>query len=179
MRSKARTSVVVTAVVAGAALLGGCSPSPGTAAVVGDRTITRAAVEQTVADLTVLDPATEGRAVLVRAILAPYLIDAAAENGVGVSEDEIRTVLDDLAVSVGVTQIPDWSAGTIDDIRSRTALTDLQELPDAGEILAGVAEEILAADIDINPRYGELTAGTLEIREAVPTWIVPVAPAAG
>ena len=179
MRSKVRTSVVVAAVVAGAALLGGCSPNPGAAAVVGDRTITRSAIEQTVADLGVLDPAVEARAVLVRAILAPYLIDAAAENGVGVSADEIRTTLDGIAESNGVTQVPDWSEGTIDDVRSRTALTDLQALPDADEILNGVAEEILATDIDINPRYGELTAGTLQVANAALPWIVTAAPPAG
>ncbi|NCT92611.1 hypothetical protein GXB85_16880 [Cellulomonas sp. APG4] len=162
--SHVRAALVASTVVVGA-LLAGCSAQPGTAAVVDGRTVSQDSLDRTVAELTPLLGEAVPRDVLVSLIAAPLYIEAAEESGVGVSTVEIRDQLDQVAEQVGA-ETADWSESTIELVRSSFAAQNLQgEDPEA---FAAVTEELLAADITVNPRYGRFDH---EAREIVPiTW---------
>lgn len=166
--SHVRAALVASTVVVGAALTG-CAAQPGTAAVVDGRAVSQDDLNRTVAELAPLLGEAVPRDVLVSLMAAPLYIEAAEESGVGVSTVEIRDQLDQVALQVG-TETEDWSDSTVELVRSSFAAQNLQgEDPEA---FAAVTEELLEADITVNPRYGRFD---LEARQIVPItapWIV-------
>lgn len=154
---------VVAGVLAGG--LAGCSVHPGVAAIVGDRTITQEHLEDAAADLGYSPTDT-----LFLLIAAPYVIDAATDNGVGVSVADARSGLEARATQAGTQARA--GAGAIEVWRFALAVDNLQGLPDGGAILADVESEVFGLELVINPRYGELDRTTGEISAAPLPWIV-------
>lgn len=166
--SRVRAALVASTVVLGAALTG-CAAQPGTAAVVDGRTVSQDSVNSVVAELTPLLGEAIPRDVLVSLMAAPLYIEAAEESGVGVSAVEIRDQLDQVALQVGA-ETEEWSDSTVELVRSSFAAQNLQGADP--EAFAAVTDELLAADITVNPRYGRFD---LEARQIVPVaapWIV-------
>jgi hypothetical protein len=165
--SRGRGALV--AAVVGSVLLGGCSAQPGAAGVIDGRTISTDTVEQTVREVEPVLNGAEPANVLGSLLLAPYYIEAAEENGVGISTEETRGMLDEAAASLGVPAT-DWSRSSIDLVRFFLAAQNLQTLDPA--ITAAVQEELAAADIEVNPRYGTFDEETGQIVPLDLPWIV-------
>lgn len=156
--------------VAAVALLVGCSAQPGTAAVVDGRTISQADLDRTHADLTQIIPQLDARTTLVALMVGPYFIEAAEENGVGVSESQARDFAEQNAAAAGVESA--FGDGAVEVLRFSLAAEQLGGLPDGQAVVAGVEDEILAADIDVNPRYGDLDPATGQLVAEAPSWLV-------
>lgn len=160
----------VLVALASLALLAGCGVHPGTAAIVDDRTITQEYVAQARADLAAIRISVEATGVLEALIAAPYVIAAAEENGVGVSAADVRGML--LDADVSEEQAAGLGDGAIEAFQFSLAYGSIQQLPDAAEILADIAEQLAAADVTVNPRYGEFDEVTGTISATPPEWIV-------
>lgn len=164
MKPLTRRGVLAVAGVAFAALLAGCSAHPGTAAVVDGRTISQEYLDETYDEVNAQGIAIDKPTMLVLIIAAPYFIEAADENGVGVSAGEARTAAVTLTEGAG--------DGLVEFLRLQLALQNLRNLPDGEAVVVEVDQRVRALEMDINPRYGELNPDTAEIERAPLPWIV-------
>ena len=163
------THLVVAAGVGAVLVVGsGCSVHPGTAAVVEGRTISQDYLDDTYAEVEALG--LDKSTTLALIIAAPYFIEAAAENGVGVTAGEARSLLEEGFAAQGTE--PTFSDGTVEFVRLRMALQNLQALPNGDELIAEVDAEVLALEMDINPRYGAMDRATGQITRGEVPWIV-------
>lgn len=165
-----RTLTWLAAAAACAAALVGCSPAPGDAAVVGDRHISQAYLEQTLVDLEPLlaDPVPSN--VLSVLLVAPAYIEAAASNGVGVSTEQAMDLLTQNAETAGILDAT-FGAGAVEVARFSLAMSNLQGLADGAAVLAEVEEAVLAQPIEVNPRYGVVDQATGVLSATVRPWI--------
>lgn len=168
--ARKRTAAGVALVVA--LTVGGCSVSPGAAAVVEGRPISQSELEETHADFRRLVPEADAGQVLVAMIVAPLFIDAAADNGVGVSAQQAAAFIQERAAATGGDPSAEYSDGVLEIIQFSLAAQNLQSLPEGGEILTDVATSVEEMDIDINPRYGELDTASGSIVPLARPWIV-------
>ncbi|NTW38746.1 MAG: hypothetical protein HGA44_02490 [Cellulomonadaceae bacterium] len=173
-----RTSKVVVGALALTALLSACSSSPGAAAIVGDRTITQSELERAQTELAPLLSDSSPSSVLSVLLVAPLYVDAAAENGVGVSTEEARTLLETSATSAGMDPVPAFGEGAIEIARFSLAAQALQGLDNGADLVAEIQEQVAALDVTVNPRYGEMDPATGVISATTLPWIVPDAEAA-
>ena len=148
-----RTAIVAAATVL-AAGLAGCSGTPGAAAVVDGEPISEATLSQTVEDLgqiTELPP----RTVLSELIISPFLVEAATEAGFGTSEEEARAFLDDAAANAGVDPAGlEFGPGALLLGQRFAAQAKAQEAGRVNDLEADATDLILAADVEVSPRYG-------------------------
>ncbi|HEY3436046.1 MAG TPA: hypothetical protein VGK35_00040 [Actinotalea sp.] len=183
-RSSRALAGVTALVLVGAALLGGCSARPGVAAVVGDRTISQSELETAQKDLLTVVAKADASNVLSALVAAPFFIDAAAENGVGVSADEARAAIEKEQVSAQASAGSDAGApatvvtpvplgdDAVQIIQFSMALDKIRTLSDADTIITGVTDKIAATHLDVNPRYGQMDPGTGSITPLALPWIV-------
>lgn len=163
-------AALVAAAVVGGVVLGGCSAQPGTAAVIDGRSISQDTLNTTVEELAPLLQTAEPRAVLAALMVAPFFIEAADENEVGISESQTRQLMDGAAEQSGVPAT-DWSDASVELVRFSLAQQSLLALPDGAEIIGAVEDEIFAAPIDVNPRYGRLDPETGQVEPLDLPWI--------
>ncbi len=185
---------VAAAVVVAAAGLAGCSAQSGAAAVVdGDRTVSVADVHAATEELTPYLQDASPASVLLLLVAEPVFERVAAANGIGVSDQEARAVLDQLAAPQepaegedgaeepatpdGATQPPEFGPASLSVARLTLLQRRLGEHPDGQALLEQVTTDLSALDVDVNPRYGEidLVEGT-GIRPVVHDSLVPTAP---
>jgi hypothetical protein len=170
--TSARARVVGAALaVLVAAASAGCSGGPGVAATVDGRTITQADLQDTQRDLSSVVTNADAGHVLLALVVAPVFIQAAADNGVGVSPEQAQDLVDKNAIAAG-GDATRFGTGALDVVRFTVAIQNLQSLENGAEILSGLDEEVDAMDIDINPRYGRLDGSSGEVLPVVPPWIV-------
>ena len=170
-KSPRRAAVVATAL--GAALaLGGCSASPGLA-VAGDRTITQAELVRTQEDLAQIIEVPEAGTVLWAMTIAPVFIEAAADNGIGVSMEDARAAMAQNAANKGLEEVPTFGDSAVMVFRMAMSAQAIGAHPDATAIQADAAEEIADLDLDVNPRYGTLDTQTGQVTPLTMPWIVP------
>lgn len=144
-------AVLASGAVALTLALAACSGQPGTAAVVDDRTISQADVTAVHGELAEVFPGIVPSGVLRDMILAPVVLDAAAEQGVVISDADAQTAVDDFLTSSGGTAVP-LSDDALQLIRSDLALQTLSGLgPEAAADLVATAQ---ALEVEVNPRYG-------------------------
>lgn len=175
-RNRALTALTALT-LAGAVLLSGCAQGPGTAAVVDGRVVSQQEVQRTTQDLAALLPnPLDGSAVLVALMVGPYFVDAAAENGVGVSDDQARALATQIAAGQEreVADV-DLSRSTLDLLKFTLASERLAQLPNGAEVLRAVEDEVFAADIDVSPRYGDLSETGQLVRPTMP-WLSTPSP---
>lgn len=170
MRIGARTAGVV-AVTLTAGLLAGCAGNPGVAATAGERTITHEELSVATDQLLPLLDGAASQSVLAALILAPALIDAAAENGAAASEAEAAEVLDGLAANRGVP-VQEWSEESITVVQLVMASQNLAARPDAAEVIMAAEQEALAQDVEVNPRYGTFDPESGSVVTQQLPWIV-------
>lgn len=149
--------------LAGLAVVGmvvaGCSAHPGAAAVVDGQEISESHLAEAVRDFElVTGQAPEAVAMLSTLVVAPTILEAASEFGIGVSEQQAVELLDAQVEAGGRTPPADGYADGVVQVAQMTLLSQqVQSSPDAGEINDRIAERIAEADVEVNPRYGEIT----------------------
>ena len=158
------------AAVAAVALVAttGCSVHPGAAAVVDGRTITQEYTQDASEDLG-LDAGTT----LSLLIDAPYYVEMAENNGVGVSPDDVRTAVHDGLLGEGTDPNVQLGDGATEIVQLVLADKAVNALPDGARIRADTNARISGLDMDINPRYGERDPASSLIRLPPLPWIVP------
>lgn len=164
LRRLAGVTGLALAVAMGAS---GCSAAEsGAAAVVDGRRISVSAVQDAAADFEVFtgQPVPQQQ-VLYFLVIAPYVVDAAARAGVGVSPDDARTQLED--------RVGDPSEASIEALRAAESVSRLTQLSEdrAKPALDGVVADLQAADIQLSPRYGEFDAERITIVPPQENWI--------
>ena len=100
------------------------------------------------------------------------MTQVAADNGAGVNDEQARAYLQTQAVqTVGEERAGDltFGPGSLAVARSIVSLVALQETPEA---LAEVSELVAEADVDVNPRFGELTPELFVAPPTTPSWFV-------
>lgn len=166
----ARARGALAAIAVGTLVLTGCAQAPGTAAVVEGRVVADRDVQRTVQDLTEMLPnPLAAEQVLVGLIVGPFFVDAAAEHGVGVSDDEARALATQIAAGQE-REVGELGRSTIDLLKFSLASEELSRLPDGAEIIRGIEEQVFSADIEVSPRYGEFTETGQIVAPSLP-WI--------
>jgi hypothetical protein len=157
--------LTVALAVPAALLLAGCgTPQAGAAAVVGDRRIAVSEVQEAYRDITVLvgqDLQATQADMLTFLIIEPYLTEAAAEAGQGVSEDDARMVFAEVK-----DRLPNPSPGALQVARAvaaRERISSTLEPSQVEQVFGGIIEEIRADEVKVNPRYG----GTFDYNQLV------------
>jgi hypothetical protein len=179
MRRGLRASALAVVVTLAPIVTTACGTAEaGAAAVVGERRITVADLQQATTQVQTFADAQAGgagtqqveqRSVLTFLVLAPYLVDQAQRAGVGVSPDDARQV-----VRATLTQP---APSTVEFFRANLALQRIQGLgQERGQAaLQEVADQARAAAPEVNPRYGEWVwdGRNDPIAGARQNWIVP------
>lgn len=156
-------------------VLTGCSVRPGAAAVVDGRVISQDELARTHTELGPLLQEPTPAQVLTVLVIEPIFVRAAEENGVGVSVDDARKLLDSSAQQNKVTDVPDWSTGSVDVARFSLASSALQNLPNASDVMTTVNDEIAKQDVSINPLYGTWDASSEGVTALSFPWIAGAA----
>jgi hypothetical protein len=144
----------------------------GAAAVIGDRRISVAEVQDAYRDLVPLigpDQQLTQSDVLNWLILEPYLVRAAGRAGRGVSDQDARLQFTD-----GGPAEP--SAAGIRVVRANLASSQLQSDNSAGQVrqtFEGIGRQLRSTGVRINPRYGAaMDYSTFTISPEQPNWLV-------
>jgi hypothetical protein len=167
--------------VALALVLAGCGTrEAGAAAVVGGRRVSVADVQHAYQDIVAVvgpDQGVTQSDILNLLILEPYLVDAAAAEGRGVSPDDARLDLK----AAGATDPGKLSAAALEVWRASLASTALQNDRPQAEIRTtyeGISRNLKSVGVHVNPRYGAgIDFSNLTIRPEQPNWL-PTKPAA-
>lgn len=167
----ARTVALALTVGLAAAALAGCSGQPGAAAVVDGTVITQAEVEQTYDELRPILADARPSVVLQALIQSPALIEAAADNGVGVSDDEAAALLDTVMANAGLAADVEWGAGSLTIAKADLAGQNLSGLPDGAEIMAAAQASLGDVEVEVNPQYGQLATETGVLDPIAYPWI--------
>lgn len=146
---------VVALIAAVGVLLAGCTARPGVAAVVDGEPLRESTLAETVTQLHVFSDAPP-RSVLQALVVSPFWREAAAEVGVAASEDEGRAHLDGIFEQAGARE-PEggYATGLLDIARVVVSQEKSVEAGLDGELGALAERLILAATIEVSPRYGE------------------------
>jgi hypothetical protein len=159
-----RCAAGIAGIVFAGLLLTACGTHPGAAAVVDGRTISQDYLDRTYDEIG--NPNLDKPTTLVLLIVAPYFIEGAADEGVGVSEADAR------AGALAGLGVPEVSDGTVEFFRMTKAWQNLTNQPGGPDLVNEILAEALAKDIEINPRYGELNLQTRLIAQTAAPWIV-------
>lgn len=165
---------VLALLVLGLALTG-CAGQPGAAAVVDGEAITEATLADTVADLRVFSPAQPADA-LQALIVAPIWLEVSRRAGLGVSEQEAETFLDDAATRAGVDPAGlTYGPGIVQIAQVSVAQEKAASTGQVEAVAAAVSERVRAAEIEVSPRYGawDGAAGLVPLDNA---WLITPAP---
>ena len=158
------------------------TPEAGAAATVGDRRISVSDVQKAYQDIVPLvgqDAQITQTQILNLLILEPYLTQAAAALGHGVSTNDARLDIKAAGPSVDATKV---SRAGLEVWRANLANSALQSGRTTAEIQAtyqGIGKQLKAAGVHVNPRYGAgLDYNTFSILPDKPNWMVTKAPTA-
>jgi hypothetical protein len=152
------------AVALTAVAVAGCSATSGAAAVVEGEAISVAEVHRATEELGPYLQDASPSAVLLLLMAEPTFERVARENGLGVSEQEARDVLDQIAAGGAAEGVaaPEFGEGSLTVARFTLLQQRLQGLPDAAAVLEEVTTDLAELDVEVNPRFGEVdfAAGT-------------------
>lgn len=167
-----RTALLAGGALAAAAALGACSGTPGAAAVVDDRVITADEVQVAVEQLGGLFQGVSTQTVTSVLIQEPTITELAAENGIGVSPEQARTLLESAATAGGAALPDDLAPSTIAVARYVQASGALQDADNAAELAQQFSERIGELDIEVNPRFGTLVGDANIDVPGLRPWVV-------
>jgi len=176
-RRRAPVILVLGALLAGA--LSGCSGEAGAAAVVDGHKITVAELQATAKDLAPYLKDVSQANVLLVLIVAPTFDKAAAQEGVGVSDQQARDLLASQAPKgSGKAAAPtEFSPGAIEVARFTLVQQQLQGLPNAAAVAKRVTKQLAALHPEVNPRYGKIDLTTGKLTSPSYPWLVTKAAA--
>lgn len=147
-----------------------CTSEWGSAAVVGDRRITVSQVQDATADVQKVvgadNPVTQSQ-VLYWLVLAPYVLDAAARHGIGVSVDDARREMQ---------AVPHPTPASLLAVRSAMAMGKLQsdlQPEEAQQAYQEVRNQVEATGVRVNPRFGVFDPKQFVITPKQPDWLAP------
>ncbi|MFC4554043.1 hypothetical protein [Georgenia faecalis] len=161
-------------------LLAACSAHPGAAAVVDGEEISENFLADAVRDFEVVTGQPTSAAAMISTLaITPTMLDAAAEFGIGASEEEATALLDAQIETVGGTPPADGYAQGVIEIAQMTLVDQqIQFSEDGMAIGERIAERIAETDIELNPRYGEITADGNVVPPDYP-WLATPTPTPG
>ncbi len=163
--------IAAAALLAGLAL-GGCSAQPGAAAVVDGERISENQLARAVADFSaVTGQQVDGATMLGTLVVAPVLIDVAAEHGVAASDDQAAELLDRQAEATGLP-VPEegYGEGVLQVAKMTIVNQGLSAAPDASAAMEEISTRIAEADVEVSPRYGEFDPSGQIVATPLP-WI--------
>jgi len=164
--TKARRVTVLVA-VGGLAALAGCSgQQPGAAAIVDGRTISSSEVRDVLTELTPYFQGATTPNVLSVLIQEPVVVQVAADEGVGVSDEDAQALLDQSVEASGGKAGQHFSDASLDVARYSVAYQNLQTKGDAA--LAEVQKRLEAQKVTVNPRFGHLDESDVQVSDPVP-----------
>ncbi|MCV2396359.1 hypothetical protein OEB99_18770 [Actinotalea sp. M2MS4P-6] len=169
--SRTAVRALVGAMLATATLLAGCSPQPGTAAVVDGERIPQSDVADAIDDLGPVLSSTDPAAMLSFLIISPVFVQVASEAGVGVSEQDGASFLDSAFEQSGQTPPATYSDAAVLLGEQAAASTNLSGLDDSSTALSTITERIAALDVEVNPRYGTFDPSSGSITAISLPWI--------
>lgn len=146
------------ALVAAAALLGGCAQPPGTAAVVNGERITEqqvAAASETFAAL--LGSVPSGAAIVDALVKEAVVTPVAANYGLTASDADVVQYLGEYAIATGTEPLAaeDYTAAGLLAGRYLVLMGEAQGSPNADVIITDVLTAFRTAEIEVSPRYGD------------------------
>ena len=167
------TTVAVTA-----ALLAGCN-MPGTVATVnGDRISQRELNEaMEVRNALMVNPGTTPAQLtnetLNLMILTPFLEDTAGAYGLAVSDQEAMDVINQVVTTTGgeAWAAEDFTETQLDLGRAVQLISLVNASPEGAAIADETMVALGNADIEVNPRFGQVVPGG-QILPVIPEWIV-------
>lgn len=155
-----RSALVLAAV---ATVLAGCSGSPGTAAVVDGERLTDAEVAQAVEEYASVTGQEALPGAVVYTLVDGFILnDIASSYGLAYSDDEVVEYFTQLAESSG-GELPEGGLSPTFVELGRTLLVNssVSTDPDAQAIATDFVAAREEADIEVNPRYGEVREGQI------------------
>ncbi|MFV0254221.1 MAG: hypothetical protein ACK5H2_12915 [Beutenbergiaceae bacterium] len=159
MSRSLRRSLAVVA-VAGVLVSGCATGSPGTAATVDGHAISQEEVSTVLLEVgpfvQYLDPRAtswDSTQALVAMIVAPALNEAAADGGVGVSDEDAERVLAGLAEQLDV-EAPELSESSTEVVRYHIAVATIANAANSAEIVDDANARVEELDVTLSPRYG-------------------------
>ncbi len=164
----------LAAAVVAVLVLAGCAPRGGVAAYVDGEPIAEGALAETVRDIAPFSDA-PARTILHALIVSPAWIEAAGATGVGVSEQDGRDFLDQLAREAGneVDQAS-YGAGLVAIAQMQAARERAAALGVADALTQAADALVRQSEVEVNPRYGEWA-----VRDVAPLlhpWFVGLPP---
>ena len=174
-QGRVRALVVGGALVAVTAL-SACSGQPGAAAVVDGTAISVADVQTATTELAPLYQGVTQTAVL-QVLIHEHAVEVfAAEQGVGVNDQQAADALSGIGAQLPAVGERTYSAPSLAVERYLMATKALQGLATANAILPELQTRLAAQKIEVSPRFGTLGDGAT-ITDTVHPWLV--APTAG
>jgi len=173
--ARARTSRRLAAAAAGlvvAATLGACSGTPGAAAVVDGTVIRSADLGVALGELAPFFQGVTTGNILTALIDEPTLTAVAAEQGVGVSDEQAAATLDSAVQSVTPGAEVEFGPASLAVGRYLAASAALSAQPDAEAISADIQERIAALDVEVNPRFGTVDEANTVVDPVPAPWVV-------
>ncbi len=167
-----RRIVGVTAALALAGALAGCSSQPGAAAVVDGRAIPASDIVTVVDQLKPAIPTVSSSLVLNTLIQEPTLVQLASDMGQGVSAGDAKSTLDGFFTANNLTPPASYSAATMEVGYHQAAAAKLSaDTADSTAINQQFGDRLGKLTVSVNPRFGSWS--NLQVGAPVtPTWIV-------
>lgn len=142
--------------------LSACAPhEPGAAAIVDNRVISDDDVQTATTEVNTALPDLQSKlttgTTVVSLIIAPYVLDAAAAGGHGVSDSQAKQAIAKLA---------NPSPATLQFVRSQLAVSALT--PTEQQSVLG---QLKKARIKVSPRYGSFNPATVQLAAPLPNWV--------
>lgn len=153
-----------------AALIAGCTPPGGTAAVVNGDVITVAEVDDGMAMAPLFSQPLAPSNVLMTLMQARPMIAAAADLGMGVSADDAADFLDQIDGSA-IRVDGEYSAAVLDITRMQLIVQEAQVAPEGEELFNRLNEFFNTAEIETNPRFGTWDISQGGLQQSLSDWI--------
>jgi len=165
---------IAAAALLSALALGGCGAHPGAAALVNGERISENELDRAVEDFAaVTGQEVDAPTMLSTLVVAPIILDVAAEFGVAASDEQAAALLDRQAEASGLPVPEDgYGTGVLDIAKMTIVNQEMSISPVGAPAMETVSVRIAEADVDVNPRYGEFDPAGQVVPEALP-WIAP------
>jgi len=103
-------------------------------------------------------------------IVAPIMVDVAAEHGVAASDAEAAALLDQQAELNNLEAPEDYSDGVLQVARMTLINQGLSQASDPQAVVDEINQRVDNADVEVSPRYGNFDPSGQIIAEPLP-WI--------
>lgn len=163
---------IAAAALLSALALGGCGAHPGTAAIVDGEQISENELDRAVTDFAaVTGQQIDSPTMLSTLVVAPMILDVAAEYGVAASDDEASALLDRQAEASGLPVPEDgYGTGVLQIAKMTIVNQTMSTSPEGGAAMEDVNARITEADVEVNPRYGEFDETGQVVPQPLP-WV--------